>query len=272
MATTRQDGAAQPAAEGRPAGGVQSIARAFELLELIADLGGVASLSQLGARSVLPLPTIHRLVRTLVDLGYVRQLPSRAYALGPRLIRLSENAGRLLGTWATPHLEQLVAAIGESANLALLDGDQVVYAAQVPGRHDMRMHTEVGRRARVHCTAVGKAILADLPDDRTVEIFRRAGAVAQTEHTITTLPAFLDELGRVRSLGYAVDDEEQELGVRCVAVSLPARAGRAAISVSGPSARMTPELVATAVPLLREKAHDLALELDLADSDGRSMS
>lgn len=250
---------------GRAPGGVQSIARAFDLLELIADLGGIAGLSQLAAKSGLPLPTIHRLVRTLVDLGYVRQQPSREYALGPRLIRLGEQASMLLGTWATPHLQQLVDAIGESVNLALLDGDQVVYAAQVPGRHAMRMYTEVGRRARVHCTAVGKAILADLPDFRTVEIFGRCATAALTEHTITTLPEFLDELARVRSLGYALDEEEQEIGVRCVAVSLPARVGRAAISVSGPCARMTPDLVRSAVPLLRATADDLARELDQAE-------
>jgi len=151
------------AGNGRLPGSVQSIARAFDLLETMADLGGIVSLSQLAGRSGLPLPTIHRLMRTLLDLGYVRQEPSREYALGPRLVRLGENASRLLGDWATPYLQRVVDAIGESANLAMLDGHQVVYTAQVPGRHSMRMFTEVGRRAGVHCTAVGKAMLAALP-------------------------------------------------------------------------------------------------------------
>src|SRR5690348_15877926 len=84
--------------------GVHSIARAFDILETMADLGGIVSLSQLASRSGLPVPTIHRLMRTLLDLGYVRQEPSREYALGPRLVRLGESASRLLGTWATPHL------------------------------------------------------------------------------------------------------------------------------------------------------------------------
>ena len=120
------------------AGGVQSIERAFLLLETMAEHDGMMGLSALAAESGLPLPTIHRLVRTLVDLGYLRQEPSRQYALGPRLIRLGESSSRMLSIWARPHLSRLVDDLGESANLAMLDGDQVVYVAQVPSRHSMR--------------------------------------------------------------------------------------------------------------------------------------
>ncbi|MPZ97569.1 MAG: helix-turn-helix domain-containing protein, partial [Propionibacteriales bacterium] len=110
-------------------GGVQSVQRTFDVLEALAASGPVG-LSQLATESGLPLTTIHRLVRTLVDLGYVRQLPSRQYSLGPRLIYLGESSSRLLGTWARPHLATLVDTLGETANLAMLDGDQVVYVAQ----------------------------------------------------------------------------------------------------------------------------------------------
>jgi IclR family transcriptional regulator, acetate operon repressor len=255
---------------GRLGGGVQSIERTFDLLETMADLGGIVSLSQLANRSGLPLPTIHRLMRTLLDLGYVRQEPSREYALGPRLVRLGESASRLLGTWATPYLQRLVDAIGESANLAMLDNHQVVYTAQVPGRHSMRMFTEVGRRAGVHCTAVGKTMLATLPPARVAEILHRSGLTPQTEHTITALPVMGQELERIRLRGYALDDEEQEVGVRCVAVALPGDPSRAAISISGPSTRMTEALIGTAVPLLTETATALADELDLAGATARS--
>jgi IclR family transcriptional regulator, acetate operon repressor len=258
------------AGNGRVPGGVQSIARAFDLLETMADLGGIVTLSQLAIRSGLPLPTIHRLMRTLLDLGYVRQEPSREYALGPRLVRLGEGASRLLGTWATPYLQRVVDVVGESANLVMLDGHQVVYAAQVPGRHSMRMFTEVGRRAGVHCTAVGKAMLAALPVDRVSDILRRSGLPAQTEHTLTTFPAIEKELDRIRLRGYAIDDEEQEIGVRCVGVALPGEPTRAAISISGPSTRMTDSLINTAVPLLMETATSLADELDLAGVAARS--
>ena len=113
-------------------GGVQSLERAFDLLERMADAGGEVGLSELSASSGLPLPTIHRLMRTLVACGYVRQQPNRRYALGPRLIRLGESSSRLLGTWARPFLARLVEETGETANMALLDGDEIVYVAQVP--------------------------------------------------------------------------------------------------------------------------------------------
>ncbi|GII24042.1 IclR family transcriptional regulator [Planosporangium mesophilum] len=247
---------AQPHA--RASGGVQSLERAFDLLEVMADAGGVIGLSRLAQESGLALPTIHRLVRTLVDLGYVRQEPSRQYSLGPRLIRLGESASRLLGTWSRPYLAALVDALGESANLAMLDGDRVVYVAQVQSKQSMRMFTEVGRRVYPHCTAVGKAMLAHLPPSDVQALLGRSGMPAHTEHTITEPARFAEEIDRVRAQGYAVDDGEQEIGVRCVAVSLLGTSNRLAVSVSGPAPRMTPEVVERAVPLLRQAAENLA--------------
>ena len=178
-------GAGEDLRTTRNSGGVQSIERVFELLETMADAGGVIGLSQLASQSGLPLPTIHRLVRTLVDLGYVRQEPSREYALGPRLVRLGDISSGLLTRWAIPYLQKVVDVLGESTNLAILDGDQIMYVAQAPGSHSMRMFTEVGRRAQVHCTAVGKAMLAQLPAEKVDGILRRSGMPAMTEHTIT---------------------------------------------------------------------------------------
>ena len=166
-------------------GGVQSLERAFGLLETMADAGGTIGLSQLAAEADLPLPTIHRLVRTLVDLGYVRQEPSRQYALGPRLIRLGETSSRMLGTWARPYLLELVEGLGESANLAMLDGDLMVYVGQVQSRQSMRMFTEVGRAVSAHCTAVGKAILAGEDPAAVRALLARTGMEARTEHTLT---------------------------------------------------------------------------------------
>jgi IclR family transcriptional regulator, acetate operon repressor len=247
--------------EGR-SGGVQSVERVFGLLEAIADAGGVAGLSKLSQQSGLALPTIHRLVRTLVDLGYVRQEPSREYSLGPRLIRLGDTASRLLGTWARPYLSRLVDELGESANLAMLDGDQLVYVAHVQSpKHSMRMFTEVGRRVHPHCTAVGKALLASLPDDEARGVIERTRLPAQTEHTITDPVRFAEELEHIRRQGYAVDDGEQEIGVHCVAVPVPDAPSRIAISVSGPAPRMTPDVVARAVPLLHQTASALTTTL-----------
>ncbi|WP_067549488.1 IclR family transcriptional regulator [Nocardia crassostreae] len=242
-------------------GGVQSIERAFALLETMADEGGMMGVSQLATASGLPLPTIHRLVRTLVELGYLHQEPSRQYALGPKLIRLGESSARMLSTSALPHLRRLVDELGESANMARLDGDGIVYVAQAPSRHSMRMFTEVGRRVLPHCTAVGKAMLADMPPERVRELLQRTGMPRYTDHTITDPAEFARQLEITARTGYAMDDGEQELGVRCVAVALPESPARLAISISGPAGRMTEELVERAVPLLNEVGRALAADL-----------
>jgi IclR family acetate operon transcriptional repressor len=242
-------------------GGVQSLERAFGLLESMADHNGMMGLSQLAAESGLPLPTIHRLVRTLVDLGYVRQEPNRQYVLGPRLIRLGEASSSMLSVWARPHLSHLVDELGESANLAMLDGDQIVYVAQVPSRHSMRMFTEVGRRVLPHCTAVGKVLMVDMPADEVRDLLTRTGMPRYTPNTIADPDRFAQDLVKTAELGYGLDDGEQEIGVHCVAVAVPESASRLAISISGPAARMTDALVERAVPLLHQAG--LALSADL---------
>lgn len=239
-------------------GGVQSLERAFDLLERMADAGGEVGLSELSASSGLPLPTIHRLMRTLVACGYVRQQPNRRYALGPRLIRLGESASRLLGTWARPHLARLVEETGETANMALLDGDEIVYVAQVPSKHSMRMFTEVGRRVLPHSTGVGKALLASFPADEVRALLGRTGMPAATDKTITTPDGFIAALEDVRRQGYAIDDNEQEIGVRCLAVPVPDSPTAAAISISGPAGRVTEAATDRIVPLLQQVAAELS--------------
>jgi DNA-binding IclR family transcriptional regulator len=240
---------------------VRSLERAFDLLEHLADAGGEMALSELTEVSGLPMPTIYRLMRTLVNHGYARQAPSKRYALGPRLIRLGESSSRLLGAWAHPVLARLVDEVGETANMALLEGDAVVYVAQVPSRHSMRMFTEVGRRVQAHCTGVGKALLAQLPAETARALVNRTGLEAHTPHTITDLAALLKELELTRGRGYALDNEEQELGVRCVAVPLTEAPALSAISVSGPSGRLTNEVVEDVVPVMRRAAERLARDL-----------
>lgn len=241
--------------------GVQSLDRALNLLEHLADAGGSMRLAELEAATGLPLPTIHRLLRSLAHNGYVRQEPSRRYALGARLIRLGESAGRSLGTWAKPRLAELVAEIGETANLAVLEVDAVVYVAQVPSAHSMRMFTEVGRRVSAHSTGVGKALLSQMPDDEVLALLARTGMPAYTPRTHTEPVAFLAELAEVREQGWAVDDAEQEAGVRCVAVPVLAAPTRSALSVSGPSGRLTAGRVVEIAPLLRRVAVGLSLDL-----------
>lgn len=251
---------------------VQSVARAFAILEVMAEHDGQATLSELSESMGIAMPTVHRLVRSLVSLGYVRQLPSRRYALGPGLIRLGEKATLLLAAWAKPMLEELERAAQETANLAILDGDMAVYVAQVPSRHQMRMFTEVGRRVHTHSTGVGKALLSQLSNEQVLSIVRRAGLPKFTETTHTSQASLLADLDEIRGRGYAIDEGEQEVGVRCFAVPVVGTTTPTAVSVSGPDARLTLATAEWLVPALARASQQLAgpLDADLLDREPRS--
>jgi IclR family acetate operon transcriptional repressor len=233
-------------------GGVQSVERAFELMELIGRAGGECSLSELSAESPLPPPTIHRLLRTLVGLGYVRQLPNRRYALGPRLIRLGEVANRQLGAVAGPVLQSLVDDLSETASLAVLDGDMVIYTGQVRPSTSMRTNSEVGKRVGLHTSGVGKAVLGVLDDARILKLVKQSGLPAPTKNSASTLSAVFANVEQVRADGYAIDDEEFEIGVRSVAMAVPGAPTPMAIGISGPSGHMSKDVIARAVPALKK--------------------
>ena len=220
-------------------GTVQSVDRALDVLEALAKQDGEAGLSEIAARTGLPYGTIHRLLRTLLVRGYVRQESDRRYALGGALVRLGGVAERMVGVWAQPYLTKMVELSGETANLAVLEGDFIVYVAQVPSPRRLRMFAEVGRRVLPHSTAVGKVLMADRADAEVTSLIRRTGMPRRTANTITDLPGMLAELRRVRERGYAMDLGEEELGVHCLAV--PVHDGNrvvAAMSVSGPAERI----------------------------------
>jgi IclR family transcriptional regulator, acetate operon repressor len=259
--TAREDGETR-------VGGVQAVDRALDVLEVLAESGRPMGVSEVAESAGLPQGTAHRLLRTLSLRGYVRHDASRRYALGGAASRLGEAATRSLAAGARPHLARLVQLTGETANLAVLEGDDVVYVAQVPSPHTLRMFAEVGRHVRPHSTAVGKVLLAAANDERAAAVLRRSGMPRRTERTITDVPAFLDVLERTRAQGYAVDDGEEEVGVRCVAV--PVTDGRrtvAAISVSGPSERFAAEGLALLAERMQEVARAVALDV-LGDGGG----
>jgi IclR family transcriptional regulator, acetate operon repressor len=236
---------------------VQSVARALGLLDLVEAAGGSLSISAMAEQSALPVGTVHRLVQTLVAGGYLRQLADRRYCLGSRLVTLGTSANLLVGVHARPVLAALAEEFGETANLAVLSSGMAEYLAQVAGRHSMRTFTEVGHRVPLHCTGVGKAMLAMLPDIEAERALDQSGMVPVTATTITGTEAMLAELAAIRAQGYAVDEGEMEVGVRCVAVPIPG-APVMAVSISGPDVRVTPELVARAVPRLVDAAQQLS--------------
>ncbi len=243
------------------AGGAQSVDRTLELLGALGDADRSLTLSELAGAVGLAPPTAHRLVRSLVRYGYVRQEPSRRYTLGPRLVFLGERAGRLLGGWAEPYLAQLRDSTGETTNLALLDGDEIVYVTQSASRHQMRMFTEPGSRVLPHGTAVGKALLAQLPDEAVRALLSRTGMPARTDATITDPDHFLVHLDEVRRAGYAVDDGEQETSVRCLGMAVPDAPTPMAVSVSGPAGRITDATEQLFVPELRRVAAEMGRAL-----------
>lgn len=243
--------------------GVQSVDRALDLLEALGSAERSLSLAEAAQRTSLTPPTAHRLLRTMQARGYVNQNASREYSPGPALIALGRRATPALAVLAQPVLAELEEISGETANLAVLDQDLIAYVAQVPSRHRMRMFTEVGRQVLPHASGVGKAILSTLPEAKVRAILQRTGMPGYTPSTITDELAFFAELRESRRRGFAIDDGEQEVGVRCIAVALPAHSsgaelGAAAVSISGPAARVTEAESARYVEALQNAAARLA--------------
>lgn len=238
-------------AGGGSRGRVQSVDRALGILDALTRRGGRASLGELAADTGLAAATVHRLCATLAESGHLRRDARRDYLLGPRLQRIGDAAGRATASWAEPVLAAVVEGTGETANMAVREGDGVVYLAQVPSPHSMRMFTEVGRRVDVHCTAVGKALVAGDDDDEIRAMLGRAGMRRFTDSTVTDPGSLLEEIREVRSTGFATDESEQEEGVRCVAIAVGVGDAAFAISASGPEARFTEDRRDAAVDILR---------------------
>ena len=242
-------------------GRVQSVDRAFAVLDALVARDGRATLHDLAVDTGLASATVHRLCATLAESGHVRRGVAREYLLGPRLQRLGDVAARTTEAWAQPVLAELVAGTGETANLAIREGDHVVYLAQVPSPHSMRMFTEVGRRAHTHNTGVGKAILATLPNEQVESIVTSAGMPTPTPKSLSTYADLVGDLDDIRQRSYSIDEEEQELGVRCFAVAIPDAPTEMAISVSGPTSRVDEDFAKRAVPLLLEAARGISADL-----------
>ncbi|GAA1808892.1 IclR family transcriptional regulator [Nesterenkonia flava] len=236
---------------------VQVIERAFGLLETLVSFRGSATAGELKEATGLAGPTVHRLLHTLVGLGMVHQLPDRRYALGANLVPLGEGATRQLGGLAVPQMQSLVRELGESVNMAAMESEMVVYIAQAPSPHSMRMFTEVGRRVYLHSTGVGKAMLSTMEPKRVREVLASTGMPAMTPKTLTKPEALVEQLPVIAAQGYAIDDEEQELGVRCLAVPIPKGPTRMGLSVSGPTARMDDAFIRHAVPLMSRTAGEI---------------
>lgn len=247
---------------------VQAVDRTLDILEQLVAADDDMSVSELRDTLGLPLGTVHRLLGMLVKRGYAAQDPrSRRYGPGSKLLEIAANASGSerfgLQRRVKPHLERLTAATGETSNLVVPQGLDGMYLDQVASPHLVRMFTEIGRRAPLYCTGGGKAILAGFSERELDHYLASVELVPWTAHTITSPERLRADLAEVRECGYVVDDEEREIGVRCVAAPIfdQRKACVAAISISGPASRFTPDLAARAGALVHEATSLFSSEL-----------
>ena len=231
----------------QPASGeVQSLLRGLSLIEAFADLDGVAaSLNELARRTGLSPSTAHRLLATLQAEGYVtREADTSRYVLGHRIAGAAATLQQRtshLRSLAKPHLESIAQATGETTNLVMLDGSWSVYVDKVEGTHALRMAMRIGTVFPAYTSASAKAILAYQPDDSHIaEIFAGQPPRKLCKNTIVTAQAFKAGMRAVRAKGFAIENEELEQGVSCIAAPIlgPDGTALAAISVPGPTPRI----------------------------------
>lgn len=247
--------------------GVQSVERIFQLIESLAAHPAGAGLQRLAQDTDLAKSTVHRLLASLVSLGYAAQDENGRYRLTLKMFELSSGIVNSMDIMdvAKVHLERLAQRTGEAVHLVIRDGQDIVYIYKTESG-PMRMSSRVGLRSPLYCTGVGKAILATLPADEVAQIWQHTTPQKLTAHTIVEFDALLAQLTEVRTNGYAIDDEENELGVRCVAVAIPGVGGRAdsAFSISGLAPYMTPERIRRIATLALDARTDIMADLGLA--------
>ena len=247
--------------------GVQSVERIFQLIESLAAHPAGAGLQRLAQDTGLAKSTVHRLLASLVSLGYAAQDENGRYRLTLKMFELSSGIVNSMDIMdvAKVHLERLAQRTGEAVHLVIRDGQDIVYIYKTESG-PMRMSSRVGLRSPLYCTGVGKAILATLPADEVAQIWQHTTPQKLTAHTIVEFDALQAQLTEVRTNGYAIDDEENELGVRCGAVAIPGVGGRAdsAFSISGLAPYMTPERIRRIATLAQDARTDIMADLGLA--------
>ena len=251
----------------RADGQVQSLVRALALLNRIAEApDDGATLTDLAQQVGLPASTAHRLLTTLEQERYVRfDQGGRLWSVGVQafVAGCGFTRTRGLAALARPHLRRLMEDAGETVNLAVEDDCEAVYLAQVECRQMMRAFARPGSRVPLHCSGVGKAILSGASDKALTRILHRRGMPRLTVKTITVPAALRIDLDRARAAGFAIDDEEHAVGLRCIAAPIVDETGDivAAVSASGPMARILDERLAPLGALVRQAARAISAEL-----------
>jgi IclR family acetate operon transcriptional repressor len=243
-------------------GQVRSITRALNVMRVLAESADGLTLSETAAQAELAASTAHRILTTLEAERFVRfdtgggvwHVGVTAFTVGAAFARTRDVI-----TVARPYMRRLMEQTGETANIFLESGGEAVCMAQIESRHSMRAITRVGGRVKMHWSGAGKAILAHLSQDQARAILAEHGMPRATGRTHTAPDALMAELGRIRSAGIAVDDEEHAEGMRCAGAAVLNEHGvpAAAISVSGPTARITDEKLRQLGEIVRRIASEV---------------
>jgi IclR family transcriptional regulator, acetate operon repressor len=245
--------------------GGRALARGLSVLEAVVDAGKPVTLGEVAAMSELPKPTTHRLLRVLQARGYVWQDEGQCYLPSHRLLRL---AGQLELSFdsvrvVTPLMRNLQRTIPETIHFALRQGDIAVYVQKLDGDRPYRMSSAIGLPLDLHTTAIGKAILANLPDAERAELIDRLPLRGHTAHTLTSVNALRKELNAVRDRGFAIDNEEDEDDMRCVGAAVFDHRGRVigGISVSAPAFKLPLDEAIRVGPTVTSAAADISVAL-----------
>jgi len=252
-----------PAAKETPATAVE---RALGILEAVSRRPGGLSNSEISRKLAIPKSSASYILRALERRGYLhRSLEDGKYRMGLKILDLGHGVaiGLDLREIARPILQDLVRRVNLTAHLAILENGEAVYIERVEAPGFIRMNTWVGRRMYIHATSIGKALAAGLSHEEVDAILAGHGLVKRTPKTITQRARFLKELEHVRARGYAIDDEENSIGVRCIAAPVYNAMGRveAAIGVSGTVAMVNPHTLPRFVDAVKEAARRISAKL-----------
>ncbi|MFI3213003.1 MAG: IclR family transcriptional regulator [Eubacteriales bacterium] len=245
---------------------IQVADKLFAVIETLAELGS-CGLVHLSKEVSIHKTTVHRILNSLIYMGYVKQDgETLQYSLTHKILGLSNQILHKFDfvELARPFLKQLVNTTNETVHLVQMEGAHALYIDKVESyTNTIRLVSKVGVLIPLYCSGVGKALLAELPDDEIKEIWEHSDIQQLTPHTITDFSNFMEQINLIRSRGYALDNEEHELGVRCIATSICDHYGNPtyAISISAPLGRMDDERIKELSVFILGKKEELSNEL-----------
>lgn len=245
---------------------VNSVDRALSIVELISNHRDGLGITEIGEKLDLHKSTVHRLLQTLIYKGFVVQdNNSRNYMISFKLFEIGQRKveGLDILEISKKHIKRLVKQVNETVHLVVRDENEVAYIDKMEADNTISMSSKIGRRSPMYSTSVGKAILAYSEKSDIERIWKSSEIIKFTKNTITEYEKFIKELDKIKQQGYAIDNEEHELGVRCIGVPVFNRFGEveAAISVSGPAMRMDRDKIEKIKKGVMDSAREIGREL-----------